>query len=156
MAYFSLTYPSVVRAWHRHLKTKQIDNMCIIQGMAKIVVYDDRPNSPAKGTINEFIMGEDNLTLLEIAERRITGILHTAGANRVSRHEFALELAKVFNLNRDLIKPAETHEMSWKAKRPKDSSLNISKANALLNTKPLKLNHALKMMKKETSKNPKN
>ena len=66
MAYFSVTYPSVVRAWHRHTKTKQIDNMCIIQGMAKIVVYDDRKNSPTKGTINEFIIGEDNLTLLKI------------------------------------------------------------------------------------------
>jgi len=66
MAYFSTTYPGVVRAWHRHPKTKQIDNMCIIQGMAKIVVYDDRPNSPTKGTIDEFIIGEDNLTLLKI------------------------------------------------------------------------------------------
>ncbi len=66
MAYFSTTYPGVVRAWHRHLKTKQIDNMCIIQGMAKIVAYDDRPNSPTKETINEFIIGEDNMILLKI------------------------------------------------------------------------------------------
>ena len=55
MAYFSTTYPGVVRAWHRHSKTKQIDNMCIVQGMAKIAVYDDRPNSPTKKTINEKI-----------------------------------------------------------------------------------------------------
>jgi dTDP-4-dehydrorhamnose 3,5-epimerase len=66
MAYFSTTYPGVVRAWHRHPKTKQIDNMCIIQGMAKIVVYDDRKNSRTKGTVNEFIIGEDNMTLLRI------------------------------------------------------------------------------------------
>src|SRR4030065_2549140 len=66
MAYFPTTYPDVVRAWHRHSKTKQIDNMCIIQGNAKIVVYDDRPNSPTKGTINEFIIGEDNLALIKI------------------------------------------------------------------------------------------
>jgi len=65
MAYFSITYPGVVRAWHRHPKTKQIDNMCIIQGMAKIVVYDDRDDSPTKGAINEFIIGEDNMDLLK-------------------------------------------------------------------------------------------
>ena len=94
--------------------------------------------------------------LLEIAEKKITGPLHTAGATKVSRHEFALRLAKVFNLNTKLIKPAEMNEIPWKAKRPKDSSLNISKASALLDVKPLKLNHALEMMKKETSKtNPK-
>jgi dTDP-4-dehydrorhamnose reductase len=43
-------------------------------------------------------------------------------------------------------------ELSWKAKRPKDSSLNVSKAGALLNSKPIKLNQALQIMKKETSK----
>jgi len=66
MAYFSATYPGVVRAWHRHPKTRQIDHMCIIQGMAKIVIYDDRKNSPTKETINEFIIGEDNLTLIKV------------------------------------------------------------------------------------------
>ena len=90
--------------------------------------------------------------LLEIAERNRTGTLHTAGATRVNRHEFALELARVFNLNRDMIKPAKTSEMSWKAKRPRDSSLNVNKASTLLDSKPLKLNHALERMKKEESK----
>jgi len=66
MTYFSITYPGVVRAWHRHSKTKQIDNMSVIQGMAKIVVYDDREGSPTKGIINEFVIGEDNMTLLKI------------------------------------------------------------------------------------------
>jgi len=87
--------------------------------------------------------------LLEIAERRITGILHTAGATRVSRQEFALKLAEVFNLNMDLIKSAKMNEMPWKAKRPKDSSLNVSRALALLNAKPLKLNQALGIMRRE-------
>jgi len=71
--------------------------------------------------------------------------------HKVSRYEYALKLAEVFNLNMDLIKPAKMGEMPWKAKRPKDSSLNISKASTLLHSKPLKLNHALEMMKKEKS-----
>jgi dTDP-4-dehydrorhamnose reductase len=91
--------------------------------------------------------------LLEITERKITGILHTSGGTRVSRYEYALSLAGVFNLNEDLIKPATMDEMSWKAKRPKDSSLNISKASTVLDSKPLKLNHALEIMKKEKIEN---
>ena len=87
--------------------------------------------------------------LLEIAERRITGTLHTAGATRASRHEFALKLAEAFNLNINLIKPAKMNEIAWRAQRPKDSSLNVSKAGALLNAKPQKLNQALKTMRKE-------
>lgn len=66
-AHFSIMCPGVVRAMHRHFKTKQIDNVCVVQGMAKIVVYDDRPNSPTKGKINKVMIGEDNLTLLKIS-----------------------------------------------------------------------------------------
>jgi len=91
--------------------------------------------------------------LLEIAERNLDGTLHTAGATRANRHEFALNLAKVFNLDRNLIKPATTAEMTWKAKRPRDSSLNVGKANALLHAKPWELNHALQTMNKEHIKN---
>jgi len=66
MVYFSITHPNVVRAWHRHPKTKQIDCICIIQGMAKIVIYDDREGSSTKGIFNEYIIGEDNMQLLKI------------------------------------------------------------------------------------------
>ncbi|MEM3648202.1 MAG: dTDP-4-dehydrorhamnose reductase [Thermoproteota archaeon] len=88
--------------------------------------------------------------LLEIAERRITGVLHTAGANRVSRYGFALKLAEAFKLDASLVKPAEMSEMPWKAKRPRDSSLNVGKATILLSAKPLRIEQALEMMKKET------
>lgn len=40
--------------------------MCVLQGTAKIAVYDDREKSSTKGSINEFIIGEDNLALLKI------------------------------------------------------------------------------------------
>jgi len=81
--------------------------------------------------------------LIEIAERKITGILHTAGGTRASRYEFALRLAEIFNLNKDLIKPAKIDEMQWKAQRPRDSSLNVGKALTLLNQKPQELSQAL-------------
>jgi len=87
--------------------------------------------------------------LLEIAERKTTGILNTAGATRINRHQFALKLAEVFNLDTHLIRPARMNDMSWSAKRPGDSSLNVSRANAILNMKPLKLNKALEMMRRE-------
>jgi len=40
--------------------------MIAIQGTAKIVIYDDRPGSSTNGVINEFVIGEDNLTLVKI------------------------------------------------------------------------------------------
>jgi dTDP-4-dehydrorhamnose reductase len=87
--------------------------------------------------------------LLEIVEKRVTGIIHAAGAERVSRYWFSVKLAEAFGLNRSLVKPAVMSEMRWRARRPRDSSLNVSKAEALLSHKPLRLEHAFELMKRE-------
>ena len=48
-------------------------------------------------------------------------------------------LADAFNPNSDLMEPAKMGEMKWRAKRPGDSSLNITKrSNTLMETKPPK------------------
>lgn len=87
--------------------------------------------------------------LLNIAEKKLTGIFHTAGASRISRYEFALKLAETFNLDISLIKPATMDEMSWLAKRPRDSSLDIKKTMTILDKKPLRIDTALRIMKNE-------
>jgi len=87
--------------------------------------------------------------LLEACDRRLTGTLHLAGAERVSRLQFAVKLAETFNLNKNLIKEAKTSEMNWIAKRPVDSSLDVSKAQRILKAKPLKLDEALNLLRQE-------
>ena len=87
--------------------------------------------------------------LLEIAERRLSGILHTAGATAISRYDFATHLADVFHLNDNLIREATMDTMSWTATRPRNSSLNVQKAQALLQHKPLRLRPALQAMMHE-------
>lgn len=94
-------------------------------------------------TLNSNLAG----MLIEVTKRGLTGLFHMAGASRVSRHEFAVELAKIFGLNESLIKPTRMSEFSWRAKRPRDSSLNVSKAYSILDIKPLKLQEALTIMK---------
>lgn len=87
--------------------------------------------------------------LLEIAERRLKGVFHLAGATRVSRFEFAKEIARVFGLDENLITPSKMNEINWIAKRPRDSSLDTSKATKYLNEKPYTLNRALRILKEE-------
>ena len=87
--------------------------------------------------------------VLECAERKMKGIFHLAGATRVSRFEFAKEIAKEFGLDENLIIPAKMDDINWIAKRPKDSSLDTSKAAKYLNEKPYELKKALKVLKKE-------
>ena len=134
--------PSVIYGWSVYKQNFATWLINSINEKKAVKVLKDQYVSPTLNT---------NLAemLLEIAERRITGVLHTAGKTRISRYEYALSLAEVFNMNKELIKPAMMYEMSWKAKRPRDSSLNVSKASSILDSKPLELNQALKTMKKE-------
>jgi len=62
--YVTTAYPGVVKAWHYH--NLQDDNMTVLKGMAKIVLYDDRESSPTKGLVNEFFVGEHNRVLIHI------------------------------------------------------------------------------------------
>ena len=63
-AYLTTAYPGVVKAWHYH--RKQTDNFVVVKGMMKVVLYDERENSPTRGKVNEFFMGEHNSILLQI------------------------------------------------------------------------------------------
>jgi len=62
--YITTAYPEVIKAWHLH--KLQDDNMTVLKGTAKIVLYDDRENSPTKGAINEFFVGDHNHILIQI------------------------------------------------------------------------------------------
>ncbi len=74
---------------------------------------------------------------LEAVERRLTGIYHLCGATRVSRFEFAEQIADEFGLDKGLIDKVLSSQFSWPAKRPMDSSLDTSKAQGMLKNKPL-------------------
>jgi dTDP-4-dehydrorhamnose reductase len=81
--------------------------------------------------------------LLEVAELQMNGVLHVAGSTRISRYEFAVMLAKQFGFNEDLVTPIQAEAANWKARRPLDSSLNVSKAKGILTSKPVTLDRAL-------------
>ncbi|HAR98893.1 MAG TPA: dTDP-4-dehydrorhamnose 3,5-epimerase [Syntrophus sp. (in: bacteria)] len=62
--YMTTAYPGVVKGWHYH--KKQSDNMAVVRGMMKIVLYDGRGDSPTRGEINAFFAGEHNPILIHI------------------------------------------------------------------------------------------
>jgi dTDP-4-dehydrorhamnose 3,5-epimerase len=77
--YVTTAYPGVVKAWHLH--KVQDDNMAVIRGMMKIVLYDGRDGSPTKGEVNEFFAGEHNPVLIHIPK----GVMH--GFKCIGEHE---------------------------------------------------------------------
>ena len=62
--YFSGVYPEVVKAWHIH--TEMTLNYAVPVGKIKFVLYDERPNSPTFGEIQELFIGEDNYCLVTV------------------------------------------------------------------------------------------
>ena len=73
--YMTTTYPNVVKAWHYH--KLQTDNVAVVKGMLKLVLYDRRDGSPTSGEINEFFIGEHNPLLVQIPrEVYIPSYLH--------------------------------------------------------------------------------
>ena len=70
--YLSIVYPGVVKGWHYH--KVQTDHFAIVRGMAKVVLYDDRKDSPTKGEVQEFFIGEQNPILVKIPPGVVHGI----------------------------------------------------------------------------------
>jgi len=90
--------------------------------------------------------------LIEVAIRQITGVIHLAGATRISRYDLAELIADNLSLDKKLLIPTKTDEMNWKAQRPKDSSLDVSLATEILNEKPQKIEQSLELFFSEFQK----
>jgi len=62
--YVTAAFPGVVKAWHYH--ELQTDHFVCVRGMAKVVLYDRREDSPTYRQVNEFFIGERNPCLIKI------------------------------------------------------------------------------------------
>lgn len=68
--------------------------------------------------------------VVEALEKRVAGVVHLAG-ERLSRYEFAVLLARVLSVDEALIKPVSVRDVKLVARRPRDSSLDTSRADGL-------------------------
>jgi dTDP-4-dehydrorhamnose reductase len=85
--------------------------------------------------------------ILDVCEKQVQGVMHLAGADRVNRYDFALEIVKAYHLDAGLIEEVNSRSIEWQAKRPFDSSLNVEKATTILSSKPLHLTEALEQFR---------
>ena len=90
--------------------------------------------------------------LIEISERHLTGIIHVAGASKISRYEMASLVSDKLGLDGKLLREISINDIKWEAQRPKDSSLNVSKAISILNQKPQKIDHDVNLFIDEIKK----
>ncbi|MDO9536408.1 MAG: dTDP-4-dehydrorhamnose 3,5-epimerase family protein [Bacillota bacterium] len=69
--YITTAFPGVIKAWHYH--RNQTDHFSVLVGMAKVVLYDNREDSPTFGALDEFFTGEFNPLLIRIPPLVIHG-----------------------------------------------------------------------------------
>ncbi len=61
----SLSYPGIIRAWHRHTRG-QVDYFVVLQGLMKICAYDDRPDSHSRGQLTELVSRGERLQVVRV------------------------------------------------------------------------------------------
>ncbi|HIE45632.1 MAG TPA: SDR family oxidoreductase [Flavobacteriaceae bacterium] len=82
-------------------------------------------------------------------QKKAKGIYHISSNELLSIYEIALEVAKTFNLNTDLIKPILTDKLNQKAERPKKTGFIIDKAVKELGFKSVSFKEQLQKFKNE-------
>lgn len=56
--YFSAVNPGAVKAWKRHRDMTL--NLAVVSGALRLVLYDDRADSPTRGEVQEILFGPDD------------------------------------------------------------------------------------------------
>lgn len=86
--------------------------------------------------------------IFEVYERDIEGVLNVAGSERCSKLHFGEKIAEVFALDKSYIKPISIEDFTnFKAPRPRDVSLDVSKAKKMLRTELLDVEGGLVRMR---------
>ncbi len=78
-----------------------------------------------------------------LADPDLAGIYHWGGAERLTRHETALELCRVFGWDAALARPTRAADERKPAPRPRDASLDSSRLAAALGLAPRKVAEGL-------------
>ncbi|MGB3310462.1 MAG: SDR family oxidoreductase [Nodosilinea sp.] len=100
---------------------------CFLQGFVRTLeagqplhLFTDEFRTPA--------YVEDAAAGLLLAIEKATGLLHLSGPERLSRYDFGLSMAEIFELDQTLILPSKQADVAMPAARPPDASSNSDRA----------------------------
>lgn len=84
--------------------------------------------------------------ILEMAlEFDLLGVFNCASRNSMSKYEFALKIADVFDLDKSLIQPISIDDFSFQAKRGKNLTMNVGKLEKALSCKLPAIDDCIKL-----------
>lgn len=77
------------------------------------------------------------------------GLFHVSGNEIISRYDFALKIADIFNLDKDLIESITTNRLEQEAPRPINSTFVLDKLYNNINWLPHDVESGLRLLKEE-------
>ncbi len=108
----------------------------------KIRIVDDQIGSPTYAP--DFCEAIDRLL-----QKETFGLFHISGPDILSRYDFAVKIADVFELDKSLIERIKTVNLNQKAPRPMNSAFKIYKLINYTGWEPHSLDRALELLKEE-------
>ena len=87
--------------------------------------------------------------IVELMEMNFRGIINVAGADYLSRYEFIMMAAKVFCLDKSLIKRVSFDQAGLAAPRPLRAGLKIDLMKKMLKTRPMDVKDGLMMLRQQ-------
>ena len=130
---------------------KQNFSLWLIQSLERkspIRVVDDQLGNPTLA--DDLAYG-----IVRGIELERSGIYNIAGRDIISRYDFALRLAQIFNFDPGLISPIKTSQLRQPAARPLKSGLITLKAEVELGFKPSTTDQGLVVLKNQLSRTSK-
>jgi dTDP-4-dehydrorhamnose reductase len=115
----------------------------VLKGLAEskpLTLFDDVVFSPLN--VNDL-----SAIITQTIDSGISGLYHCASKDYISKYDFGIKMAKVFNLSISNIKKISIEDMNFKANRPKNMALNSNKLSSILAQDLPIVIDAIKLMK---------
>ncbi len=150
---YAIARPSVIYGWNPRGTRGTASDSVKPMNFAMFVVDKFKRNEMVKAVRDQYSSPTfaDNLAeaLLRLARHPDNGIFHTAGRSCLSRYEFAVKLAERFGYSTQLVEPVFSSEFKQLAERPKNSCLQVKKAEKTLGIRFLTAEEGIREMKKQ-------
>jgi dTDP-4-dehydrorhamnose reductase len=151
---FAVARPSVIYGWNKLESTGIPSSSGKTINFAMFVLDKLRKGETIKAVRDQYSSPTlaDNLAeaLIRLVEYPENGVFHTAGGSCVSRYEFALKIADIFGYSPGLVEPVLSSDFKQLAERPKNSCLNVDRAEKTLGMRFLTVEEGIREMKNQT------
>jgi dTDP-4-dehydrorhamnose reductase len=150
---YGIARPSVIYGWNPRETSGTPSKSLKPMNFAMFIIDKLKKNEPVKVVRDQYSSPTfaDNLgeALIRIAKHHVNGIFHAAGRSCLSRYEFAVRIASLFEQPIGLIEPVFSSEFKQVAPRPKNTCLRIEKAEHVLGMKLLSADEGISEMRSQ-------